>query len=121
MGYYASWLSPAHGGNYAVSSIDWDGLTHVAAAFYVPDGTGGWASGNFDTPTATSLISAGHAHGKKVLASIGGSGSGPAFEQSMQSAMSTFVTNLEALVSMGYDGLDIDWEGGNLTDRKSVV
>lgn len=118
MGYYASWHSPANGGNYDVSSIDWDGLTHVAAAFYVPDGKGGWAAGYFDTATANSLIAAGHAHGKKVLASIGGSGSGPAFESSMQTAMSTFLTHLGALVAMGYDGLDIDWEGGNLTTQQ---
>jgi len=115
MGYYASWHSPANGGNYAVSSIDWAGLTHVAAAFYVPDSSGGWAPGYFDQATAAGLISAAHAQGKKVLASIGGSGSGPAFEQAMQNAQSTFVTNLEALVTSGYDGLDIDWEGGNLT------
>jgi chitinase len=121
MGYYASWHAPANGGNYAVSSIDWDGLTHVAAAFYLPDGSGGWASGTFDSATAMELIAAGHAQGKKVLASIGGAGSGPVFEQSMQNAMSTFVTNLEALVSMGYDGLDIDWEGGNLTTQQDQM
>lgn len=115
MGYYASWHSPANGGNYAVSSIDWDGLTHVAAAFYVPDANGGWASGYFDQATASALIAGAHAHGKKVLASIGGSGSGPAFEQAMQKAESTFVANLEALVTSGYDGIDIDWEGGNLS------
>jgi len=115
MGYYASWRSPANGGDYAVSSIDWDGLTHVAAAFYVPDGQGGWMSGYFDAATAASLIAAAHAHGKKVLASIGGSGSGPAFEQAMQNARTTFVQSLEELVAMGYDGLDIDWEGGNLS------
>jgi chitinase len=115
MGYYPSWDAPANGGSYAVTSIDWDGLTHVAAAFYVPDGHGGWAAGYFDATSAGQLIAAAHAHGKKALASIGGSGSGPAFEGSTQTAMSTFVTNLEALVTMGYDGLDIDWEGGNLT------
>lgn len=115
MGYYASWHAPANGGNYAVSSIDWDGLTHVAAAFYVPDAQGGWASGYFDQTTASALIAAAHAQGKKVLASIGGSDSGPAFEGAMQNAESTFVNNLEALVTSGYDGLDIDWEGGNLS------
>jgi chitinase len=115
MGYYASWHSPANGGDYAVSSIDWDGLTHVAAAFYIPDATGGWASGSFDQTTAAALITAAHAQGKKVLASIGGSASGPGFEQAMQNAQSTFVANLEALVTSGYDGLDIDWEGGNLS------
>ena len=121
MGYYASWHAPANGGHYAVSSIDWDGLTHVAAAFYVPDGSGGWASGYFDTATATDLITAGHAHGKKVLASIGGAGSGPVFEQSTQNAMPAFVASLEALVAMGYDGLDIDWEGGNLSTQQDQM
>jgi len=115
MGYYPSWDDPVNGGKYAVTAIDWDGLTHVATAFYLPDGKGGWASGTFDATTAAQIIAAAHAHGKKALASIGGAGSGPVFEGSTQTAMSTFVTNLEALVTMGYDGLDIDWEGGNLT------
>ncbi len=115
MGYYPSWHDPANGGDYAVSSIDWDGLTHVAAAFYLPDASGGWASGTFDTATATALVAAAHAHGKKAIASIGGAGSGPAFEGATQNAMSTFVSSLEALVAMGYDGLDLDWEGGSLT------
>jgi chitinase len=114
MGYYASWDDPANGGPYPVSAIDWDGLTHVAAAFYLPDGKGAWATGSFDTATATELITAAHMHGKKAIASIGGAGSGPSFEGSMQAAPSTFVNNLEALIMLGYDGLDIDWEGGNL-------
>jgi chitinase len=115
MGYYVSWRAPANGGNYGVTAIDWDGLTHVATAFYLPDGKGGWGSGSFDNATASSLIAAAHAKGKKVLASIGGSGSGPAFEQSMQNASSAFVTALEALITSGYDGIDIDWEGGSLS------
>jgi chitinase len=115
MGYYPSWGDPANGGKYAVSSIDWDGLTHVATAFYLPDGSGGWMNGSFDAGTAMALISAAHAHGKKVLASIGGADSGVAFEGSAKPAnLSKFVNNLEALLAMGYDGIDIDWEGGNL-------
>jgi chitinase len=115
MGYYPSWDDPVNGGAYPVTAIDWDGVTHVAAAFYVPDGTGGWSSGYFDQTTASQLIAAAHAHGKKAIASIGGAGSGPGFEGSTQSAMSTFMTSLQALITLGYDGLDLDWEGGNLS------
>jgi chitinase len=115
MGYYAVWDEPANGGFYPLSAIDWDALTHVATAFYLPDGSGGLASGSFDAATAAQIIAAAHAHGKKALASIGGSGSGPSFEGSTQANLAKFVSSLESLVTMGYDGLDIDWEGGNLS------
>jgi chitinase len=116
MGYFSNWDDAANGGFYSVSSIDWSGVTHVLAAFYVPDGNGGFASGDFGPTLAAPLISAAHAHGRKVMASIGGSGSGPAFEGSTSASnMTTFLGNLQSLLSMGYDGLDIDWEGGNLS------
>lgn len=111
VGYYSSWDAPS----YPVAAIDWDGLTHVAAAFYIPDGHGAWSSGTFDQATAQGLIAAAHAHGKKAIASIGGASSGPGFEGSMQTAMSKFIDALGALLALGFDGLDIDWEGGNLT------
>jgi chitinase len=112
MGYYTSWEEST----YPVSAIDWDGLTHVAAAFYLPDGNGGWKPGSFDAGTAATLIAAAHAKGKKAIASIGGSDSGTGFEGSTKpAALTTFVNNLEALLAMGYDGIDIDWEGGNPT------
>lgn len=114
MGYYAVWDEPANGGFYPLSAIDWDALTHVATAFYLSDG-GGLGSGSFDAETAAAIIAAAHAHGKKVLASIGGSGSGPSFEGSTGAHLSEFVDSLESLIAMGYDGLDIDWEGGNLS------
>jgi chitinase len=115
MGYYAVWDEPANGGAYPVSAIDWGAITHVATAFYLPDASGGFGVGSFDATTATALITAAHAQSKKVIASIGGSGSGPSFEGATQSSMAAFVTSLQALLSMGYDGIDIDWEGGNLT------
>ena len=116
MGYYAVWDEPANGGFYPLSAIDWDALTHVATAFYLPDGNGGLGSGSFDAATAAQIITAAHAHGKKAIASIGGADSGAMFEGcASQANLSKFVTNLEALVTMGYDGIDIDWEGGNLS------
>ncbi len=114
-GYYVSTDDPANGGGYAVSAIDWDGLTDVAAAFYVPDGAGGWTSSSFPASTAASLVSAAHQKGKRVFASIGGAGSGPAFEGSTSAAnLSTFVGAIEGLLMVGYDGIDVDWEGGTL-------
>jgi chitinase len=116
MGYYAVWDEPANGGFYPLSAVDWDALTHIATAFYLPDGNGGLGSGSFDAATAAQVISAAHSHGKKAIASIGGAGSGPTFEGCASKAnLSKFVTSLEGLITMGYDGLDIDWEGGNLT------
>jgi GH18 family chitinase len=55
MGYYSSWDDPANGGFYPVTAIDWDGLTHVATAFYTPTTGGGWLPGAFDAGTATTL------------------------------------------------------------------
>ena len=116
MGYYPSWDTPHNGGAFPVSSIDWDALTHVAAAFYIPDAKGNWLPGYFDQATADELIAAAHAHARKVIASIGGADSGAAFETAMQSAnLSTFLASLQALLTQGYDGVDIDWEGGTLS------
>jgi chitinase len=116
MGYFSNWEDAANGGSYATTSVDWAGLTHVLAAFYVPDGTGGFEAGDFNSTLADPLISAAHSHGKKVIASIGGAGSGPVFEGSTSAAnMTKFLTSLQALITEGFDGLDIDWEGGNLS------
>jgi chitinase len=114
MGYFSNWDDADNGGFYSVSSIDWDGLTHVAAAFYVPDGKGGWQSGFFEPKLADPLIKAAHDHGRKAIASIGGSNSASGFEGSMASAnVNVFLSNLQALLAEGYDGIDIDWEGGD--------
>jgi chitinase len=118
MGYYPAWDDPSNGGNYPVTAIDWDGISHVFTAFYVPDGNGGFMSGEFTSTSAGAVISAAHAHGKKAVASIGGADSGAGFEGSMQTAQATFLTNLQGLITMGYDGIDIDWEGGDLSAQQ---
>jgi chitinase len=118
-GYYPSWNDPTNqpastGNQYPVTAIDWAGLSEVASAFYIPDGNGGWAAGSFDQASATSLIASAHAAGKKAIASIGGANSGAGFEGSM-TKQAAFMSALGALVVLGYDGIDIDWEGGNQT------
>jgi chitinase len=68
------------------------------------------------------VISAAHANGKKAIASIGGAGSGPMFDASTTTAvLPTFVNALAALVAMGYDGIDIDWEGGTSDTAQQIA
>ncbi|HSY22707.1 MAG TPA: glycoside hydrolase family 18 protein [Polyangiaceae bacterium] len=120
MGYYSGWDAQ----NLPVAQIPWSDLTHIATAFMIPDGTGGFTSASdpnnasFDPTLAQSVISAAHAAGKKAIASIGGADSSTAFEASTTSTtMAPFVARLKALVtSTGYDGIDIDWEGGPTSD-----
>jgi chitinase len=120
MGYYSSWDADA----YPVAQIEWSALTHIATAFNLPDGNGGVAaSGSFDPGLAASVVSAAHAAGKKAIASIGGSGSATVFEGSTAPAiLGTFVSNLKTLVTtIGYDGLDLDWEGGPASDQALML
>lgn len=120
MGYYSGWDAT----NLPVAQIAWSGLTHIATAFMIPDGAGGFTSAtdpnnaSFDPTLAQSVIAAAHAAGKKAIASIGGANSAAAFEGSTASAhLTAFVASLAALVTTtGYDGIDIDWEGGPATD-----
>jgi chitinase len=120
MGYYSSWNSSS----LPVDQIDWGALTHIATAFNVPDGNGGVdGPDSLDPALALSVVSAAHAAGKKAIASIGGAGSAQAFEGSTSQAnLSTFVGNLEGLVTaVGYDGLDLDWEGGPQSDQPLLM
>lgn len=120
MGYYSGWDAQ----NLPVGQIPWADLTHIATAFMIPDGTGGFTSpsdpnnASFDPALAQTVISAAHAAGKKAVASIGGADSSSAFEASTTTTtMAPFVASLKALVTKtGYDGIDIDWEGGPTSD-----
>jgi chitinase len=124
MGYYSGWDAS----DLPVAAIPWDGLTHIATAFMIPSG-GGFtsptdpANPSFDPALAASVIAAAHTAGKKAIASIGGADSATAFEGSMSTGnRAAFVASLAALVTTtGYDGIDVDWEGGPSTDDALIL
>ncbi|MXV16558.1 hypothetical protein GS398_14740 [Pedobacter sp. HMF7056] len=107
VGYMPSWAG-------AVNQIQFSKLTHVNYAFILPNANG-TLQGVPGPSKLTSLVSAGHAAGVKVLIAVGGwnDGNDSAFEALAQNASTrnTFVTALVNLVNQyGLDGVDIDWE-----------
>jgi chitinase len=92
-------------------------------AFYLPDsgGTLGLLGGNPDV--AAEIVAAAHANGVKAVASIGGADSATGFRQATSpTTMGTFVDNLVTLLdSVGYEGIDIDWEPLELADEAIAI
>jgi len=111
MGYYSGF-----GSALPVAEIDWNGLTHLAVAFYLPDAQGNidesLSQGNAGPALGHSLVAVAHQAGKKILASLGGSDSESVWQGSTSSAnRAAFESNLERLVmTYGFDGVDLDWE-----------
>jgi chitinase len=113
LGYYASYqrdmLPP--------EQVDWSGLTHIVVTRLKTDGRGGVAR-DLDVDAtngpllARDLSTRAHQNGKKALLMLGGAGEGATLNTSSNSAnRATFVRNLlQAVVDLGYDGLDLDWE-----------
>ncbi len=114
LGYYASWQPD----QLPVSEIEWSGLTHIAMAFYTPGSMSLMGGG---PQLATDLVAAAKVHGVKTIASIGGADSGPEF-QAATLAMATLVASLVSLIdTVGYDGLDIDWEPFYAQDQAAAI
>ena len=110
VGYMPSWA-----GN--ISDIQFSKLTHVNYAFILPN-SNGTLPGVPGPSKLSSLVSAGHAAGVKVLIAVGGwnDGDDSAFEALAQnsSTRTTFVNALVNLVNQyNLDGVDIDWEYPN--------
>ena len=121
VGYYPMW-------NKAVlpsAAVHFSSLTHIIHAFAWPNQDGSLAPG--EMPVDTSLISATHKAGKKILLSFGGAGSTQAANFSIvagDSALrSRFASAVVAhLLQYHYDGIDLDWEGpSSRADRAGEV
>jgi chitinase len=118
MGYYASWAPD----QYPIAEIEWSGLTHIAMAFYLPQQDGSMTLAGGNPKLATELIAAAHTNGVKAVASIGGADSQTGFKQATASGtVATFANNLVALLTAGYDGIDIDWEPMDKADEPAVI
>ncbi len=125
MGYYVGYAI----NDYPIAQIDWTGLTHIIfspmvvksdltldLSFSDSNGTG--------QQDAKALAAAAHAHGVKALLMLGGAGAGPNIATAASAAnRAAFVTTLLAAVSsLGYDGLDLDWEDSvSLPDLVSLA
>ncbi|MGD0527565.1 MAG: glycoside hydrolase family 18 protein [Polyangiaceae bacterium] len=125
MGYYVGYDIDA----YPIASIDWTGLTHIIFSpltvnsdlslnltFSDQNGTG--------EADAKAVATAAHANGVKALLMLGGAGSGANIATAASPAnLSAFVTALVgAMNTLGYDGIDLDWEDSvNLDDLVSLA
>ena len=109
-GYYAGWM----GSTLPVSELDFSALTHVAHFSYVPRGDGSLdTTSNGLTPARSrALTSAAHAAGRKALLVVGGAWSREGFRAALAPArVDGFVAELvQALTTLGYDGVDLDME-----------
>jgi chitinase len=125
LGYYVGYDINA----YPIASIDWSGITHIAFApllvnadqsldlsFNDENGTG--------QQDAMALAQAAHAHGVKALLMLGGAGAGTNIATAAAAGKrAAFVNTLtNAMTTLGYDGIDLDWEDSvNLDDLVSLA
>jgi chitinase len=114
LGYSAAWAD----GSYPPRAYDYGSLTHIARSFLAPhaDGRLTWSNDFW----SAELEGQAHAHGVKLLASIGGAADNANQWLEMARdplAEKRFFSELEAQVVLHhYDGVDIDWEPSAQTD-----
>jgi GH18 family chitinase len=110
--YYAGWMQST----LPASAIDYTAMTHINYFAIVPNADGSInLSGNGVTynANAQTLVSNAHAHGVKVIITVGGWSTESAFNSASASASTraTFINNLMNVVRQAnYDGIDVDWE-----------
>ena len=125
MGYYVGYAINA----YPIASIDWSGITHIIFAPLVVNADQSLdLSFNDENGTsqqdAMALAQAAHAHGVKALLMLGGAGAGINIATAAAAGKrAAFVNTLtSAMTTLGYDGIDLDWEDSvNLDDLVSLA
>jgi chitinase len=107
IGYYPSWKRA----EFDHTRIGYSFLTHIAHAFVWPD-----ASGNLVVPKNflyPELVSESHAHGIRILLSLGGYGNSTGFPGTASTSENR-IRFIDQVVGFcranGYDGVDLDWE-----------
>jgi GH18 family chitinase len=96
-----------------VASVPFDELTHINLSFLNPDPGGGFSQ---DLSALAPFIDAAHRHHVQVLASIGGGGRHPYYQDLLaDGARAAFVERLAwTAVQNDLDGIDVDLEGGDI-------
>ena len=126
------WLSGYYVGYqralYPESQVDFSLLTHIFVGRIIPTTSGGVLK-HFDIDNtngpimARNLSTRAHQAGRKAVLMLGGAGEHAGFVGAASSAnRATFVNNLlSTMDSLGYDGIDVDWEPINSEDRAPLL
>jgi chitinase len=119
--YYAGWRY----NHLPHDQIDFRGMTHIAHSFVMPKPDGTLDATTFEiTPERSKgLVETAHENGVKVLMSLGGAGTGPAFRGALKPEnRAKFIANtIDFAVSRGYDGIDIDFEPMEPSDHPIYI
>ncbi|MCC6873672.1 MAG: glycoside hydrolase family 18 protein [Sandaracinaceae bacterium] len=127
MGYYVSYQRD----DYPIAEIDWSGLTHIAFSPLAVRGGPGYAldfsfSGAFGSDAAgrafaMELAAAAHANGVRTILMLGGAGLSDNVRPAMTQDLDGFVARLlEAMDTLGYDGIDLDVEASNFATSDAI-
>jgi GH18 family chitinase len=120
--FYPSWRTSTS----PISSINWNALHGLKVAFAFPTDAGGLSTSEVDLMPLSTVVSNAHAHGTRVILSIGGAGadharsSGPflnivdansSANGGRQARLTNFANAVKNyVVANNIDGVDIDWE-----------
>lgn len=118
-GYFPGWEE----GGMAASNIDFSVVTHVIHFSIIPNSDGTLnTNGNGITPAYTAdVVARTHAAKRQALICVGGAGT--SFQGAAGTTyVSAFVKNLTNFMALGgYDGIDVDWEPLNDSDKTSFT